>query len=103
MSSLWFKEDWSLAGGEEKIKRLAIKMRSDVSRPPANLKRIYKKIITTCELIEKYGGVAALVLAERSLRISEVKSMLEKKSAFSDELVQLVIEASKRKVRRKAD
>ena len=89
--------------GEEKIKRLAIKMRSDVSRPPANLKRIYKKIITTCELIEKYGGVAALVLAERSLRISEVKSVLEIKSEFSDELVQLVIETSKRKVRRKAD
>lgn len=88
---------------EEKVKRLAIKMRSDVSRPPANLKRTYKKIIVTSEILEKYGENAALVLAEKSLKIPEVKSVLDKNNKFSDELVQEVIEASRRRVRRRAD
>ncbi len=60
----------------------------------------YKKIIVTSEIIEKYGGAAALVLAERSLKIPEVKSLLETNNKFSDELVQEVIQASRRRVRR---
>jgi ATP-dependent Lhr-like helicase len=86
---------------EERVKRLISRMRSGAEKPPISLRRTYKKIIDSSRLIEKYGGTATFVLAERSLAASDADSILEKHSALSDELVQAIIDASRKKIKRK--
>jgi ATP-dependent Lhr-like helicase len=86
---------------EERVKRLVLRLKSGASKPPASLRRTYKRIMDTSRLIEKYGGVAAFVLAERTLTTADVESILKKYAIVSDELIQAIVEASRKSVRRK--
>jgi len=86
---------------EERVRRLVLRLKSGASKPPASLRRTYKRIMDTSRLIEKYGGVAAFVLAERTLTTADVESILKKYATVSDELIQAIVEASRKSVRRK--
>jgi len=86
---------------EERVKRLISRIRSGAEKPPISLRRTYKRIIDTSKLIEKYGGTAAFVLAERSLATADAESILEKHNIVSDELVQAIIDVSRKKMRKR--
>lgn len=86
---------------EEKIKRLAHRMRLGAAKPPKQLKRIYRRITKTAQVIEKYGGIASFVLAEPTLTLKDVEEILEKHKILSDELVNRIIEVSKRNLKKR--
>ncbi|MEM0385448.1 MAG: DEAD/DEAH box helicase, partial [Nitrososphaeria archaeon] len=86
---------------EEKIKRLAYKMKVGALKPPKQLKRVYRRIVKTAQIIEKYGGIASFAIAEPTLTLKDVEEILEKHKIFSDELVNKIIEVSKRNLKKR--
>ncbi|MEM2073419.1 MAG: DEAD/DEAH box helicase [Nitrososphaeria archaeon] len=86
---------------EEKIKRLAYKMKTGTLKPPKQLKRVYRRIVKTAQIIEKYGGIASFAIAEPTLTLKDVEEILEKHKIFSDELVNKIIEVSKRNLKKR--
>ncbi|MEM0053189.1 MAG: DEAD/DEAH box helicase [Nitrososphaeria archaeon] len=86
---------------EEKIKRLAYKMKVGALKPPKQLKRVYRKIVKTAQIIEKYGGIASFAIAEPTLTFKDVEEIMEKHKILSEELVNKIIEVSKRNLKRK--
>jgi effector-binding domain-containing protein len=86
---------------EDKVKRLAVKMMTGTLKPPSALKRVYRRIIKTAQIVEKYGGIAAFVIAEPTLKLKDVEDILEKYRILSDELVNEVIEVSRRNLRKR--
>ncbi|MEM4176045.1 MAG: DEAD/DEAH box helicase [Nitrososphaeria archaeon] len=86
---------------EEKIKRLAYKMKTGTIKPPKQLKRVYRRIVKTAQIIEKYGGIASFAIAEPTLTLKDVEEILEKHKIFSDELVNKIIEVSKRNLKKR--
>jgi len=86
---------------EEKVKRLISKLKGGASKPPISLRRIHRRIMDSSRLIEKYGGVAAFVLAERSLTVPDAESILQKHNKVSDELVQAIVEAGRKKMKKR--
>ncbi|MCX8188309.1 MAG: DEAD/DEAH box helicase [Nitrososphaeria archaeon] len=86
---------------EEKIRKLTYRMKAGIREPPKQLKRMYSKIMKTAQVIEKYGGIASFVLAEPTLTLKDVEEILEKHKILSDELVNRIIELSKRNLRKR--
>ncbi|MEM3872312.1 MAG: DEAD/DEAH box helicase [Nitrososphaeria archaeon] len=86
---------------EEKIKRLAYKMKVGALKPPKQLKRVYRRIVKTAQIIEKYGGIASFAIAEPTLTFKDVEEIMEKHKILSEELVNKIIEVSKRNLKRK--
>jgi ATP-dependent Lhr-like helicase len=86
---------------EDKVKRLAVRMMTGALKPPSALKRVYRRIIKTAQIVEKYGGIAAFVIAEPTLKLKDVEDILEKYRILSDELVNEVIEVSRRNLRKR--
>ncbi|MEM3504467.1 MAG: hypothetical protein QW134_09635, partial [Nitrososphaeria archaeon] len=70
-------------------------------KPPKQLKRVYRRIVKTAQIIEKYGGIASFAIAEPTLTLKDVEEILEKHKIFSDELVNKIIEVSKRNLKKR--
>lgn len=86
---------------EEKIKRLAYRMRTGTLKPPTALKRIYRKVVKTAQMIEKYGGLASFVIAEPTLTLKDVEEILAKHKILRDELVNEIIEVSRKNLKKR--
>jgi ATP-dependent Lhr-like helicase len=65
-----------------------------------NEKRLIKKIKKISILIEKYGKAAAITLCGKNLEIKDVIEILEKENKFNDKLIELIIEAEKKTLKR---
>ncbi|MEM2083355.1 MAG: DEAD/DEAH box helicase [Nitrososphaerota archaeon] len=66
----------------------------------SNEKRLIKKIKKISLLIEKYGKAAAIALCGKNLEIKDVIEILEKENKFNDKLIELIIEAEKKTLKR---
>ena len=64
-------------------------------------KKLMEKAVETAKLVEKYGKPAAVALAGRKLRVSDVKEILRKESRLSDRFFELVIEAERKALQRR--
>ncbi len=64
-------------------------------------KKLMEKAVETAKLVEKYGKLAAVALAGRKLRVSDVKEILRKESKLSDRFFELVIEAERKALQRR--
>lgn len=61
------------------------------------MKTVFKKIVRTAELLEKYGGDAALALAGRRLSLKTVEKILVRRNATGKDLVKLIVDAERRR------
>jgi len=64
-------------------------------------KKLMEKAVETAKLMEKYGKLAAVALAGRKLRVSDVKEILREESRLSDRFFELVIEAERKALQRR--
>ena len=64
-------------------------------------KKLMEKAVETAKLVEKYGKLAAVALAGRKLRVSDVKEILKEESKLSDRFFELVIEAERKALQRR--
>jgi len=64
-------------------------------------KKLMEKAVETAKLVEKYGKPAAVALAGRKLRVSDVKEILREESKLSDRFFELVIEAERKALQRR--
>ena len=64
-------------------------------------KKLMEKAVETAKLVEKYGKLAAVALAGRKLRVSDVKEILREESKLSDRFFELVIEAERKALQRR--
>ena len=64
-------------------------------------KKLMEKAVETAKLVEKYGKLAAVALAGRKLRVSDVKEILREESRLSDRFFELVIEAERKALQRR--
>ena len=64
-------------------------------------KKLMEKAVETAKLVEKYGKPAAVALAGRKLRVSDVKEILREESRLSDRFFELVIEAERKALQRR--
>jgi ATP-dependent Lhr-like helicase len=66
-----------------------------------NEKKWQGQALETAQLMSKYDKPAAVALAGRRLRASDVEEILRKDSAFTDRFFELVIEAEKKALKRR--
>ena len=64
-------------------------------------KKLMEKAVETAKLVEKYGKLAAVALAGRKLRVSDVKEILREESKLSDRFFELIIEAERKALQRR--
>jgi len=64
------------------------------------MKMVFRKIAKTAELLEKYGGDAALALAGRGLSLKTVEKILLRKSATGEDIVKLIVDAERKRFQR---
>jgi ATP-dependent Lhr-like helicase len=62
------------------------------------MRTVFKKIAKTAELLEKYGGDAALALAGRGLSLKTVEKILVRRSITGEDLVKLIVDAERRRL-----
>jgi ATP-dependent Lhr-like helicase len=86
--------------GEEAVWALAERVHRG-GEPPKRFRRLYRELLAAQALLKHYGFPAAVALAGRGLRLSEVREVLKREPRFSDRLVELVMEAEKRALRRR--
>ncbi|MCS7116496.1 MAG: DEAD/DEAH box helicase, partial [Nitrososphaerales archaeon] len=84
---------------EEKARLLSSSIRS--GKVLKRLKRIFKKVLKTSELYAKYGFAAAIVLAGKGIGISEASKILERENDINDRLIELIIDAERRALKRR--
>jgi len=80
--------------------RLGVNPTPDVRIRRGKSKRarlFFKKVAKTAELLEKYGGDAAIALAGRGLSLKTVEKILLEKSATGGDVVRMVVEAERRR------
>jgi len=86
---------------EEKVRRLANRMRAGALKPPTPLKRVYSRLVKTAQIFEKYGGLASIAMAEPTLTLKDVEAIMSKHRILSDELVSEIVEVSRRNLKKK--
>jgi len=64
-------------------------------------KKIMEKAVKTARLMQKYGKLAAIALAGRKLRVSDVKEILHEENRLTDRFFELVIEAERKALQRR--
>ncbi|MEM2211585.1 MAG: DEAD/DEAH box helicase [Nitrososphaerales archaeon] len=84
---------------EEKMRLLCSSIQ--IGKVPKRFKRIFKKALRISELYMTYGFPAAVVLAGKGISVSEASKILEKESNVNDKLIELIIEAEKRALKRR--
>lgn len=78
----------------EEVYRLAYIARGNPRRLEKD--RVWREIIRSGSLIEKYGKVAAFILANQNLKIGQVEEILKLEDRLSGRLIQLIIEYERR-------
>jgi len=63
--------------------------------------RVLREVIKSAELIKRYGKTAALALCGRGLRVEDVREILKHEHNVSEHLIELIIQAEKRALRRR--
>ncbi len=63
--------------------------------------RLVKDALATARLIERYGKVAAIVLAGRGLTHRDAEEILSKAHEFNDKLIHMIIDAERKALRRR--
>jgi ATP-dependent Lhr-like helicase len=86
---------------EESVHRLSESMRVDRGKPPKRFRRMARRITGSAEIYLEYGFPAAVVLAGRGIRPSEAKEILQHDKVISERLIEQVLEAEKRALRRR--
>ena len=64
-------------------------------------RKIKEKAVKTAKLMQKYGKLAAIALAGRKLRTSDVKEILREENRLTDRFFELVIEAERKALQRR--
>ncbi len=64
-------------------------------------RKIKEKAVKTAKLMQKYGKLAAIALAGRKLRASDVKEILREENRLTDRFFELVIEAERKALQRR--
>jgi len=64
-------------------------------------RKLRDRALETAQLVSKYGKPAAVALAGRKLRVSDVKEVLKEEDELSDRFFELVIEAEKKALKRR--
>lgn len=62
------------------------------------MKAVFKRIAKTAELLEKYGGDAALALAGRGLSLKTVEKILARRSVTGEDLLKMIVDAERRRL-----
>ena len=86
---------------EEEEENLLSLMEKRGERLTKSEKKLMEKAVETAKLVEKYGKLAAVALAGRKLRVSDVKEILREESKLSDRFFELVIEAERKALQRR--
>jgi len=64
-------------------------------------RKLMDKALETAKLLKKYGKPAAVALAGRKIRVSDVKEILKEESKLTDRFFELVIEAERKALQRR--
>lgn len=86
---------------EEKVRRLCEKLRVNKGQLPRGLTQIHNDLMGSVELLSKYNLPAAVVLAGKGLRMSDASGILKVESSITDELMQLILEAEHKALKRR--
>ena len=86
---------------EDDVRMLAPKIRASKVDPPKKLRRLVSRALKLGELYAKYGFPAAVVSAGRGLRVSEIEEILNNEEKYSERLVELIIQAEKKALKRR--
>jgi hypothetical protein len=58
------------------------------------------RTLKTSELVQKHGAVAAIALASRHLRLSEVEELISDAEELDDQLIDRIVEAERKALTR---
>lgn len=86
---------------EELVNQLVRRVRLTPSQVPNRFSRLKETLISSAELVARYGFSAALALAGRNLSPLEAEAILRQETAFNDRLVDLIMDAEKKKMRKR--
>ena len=86
---------------EELVNQLVRRVRLTPSQVPNRFSRLKETLISSAELVARYGFSAALALAGRNLSPLEAEAILRQETAFNDRLVDLIMGAEKKKMRKR--
>jgi ATP-dependent Lhr-like helicase len=87
-----------LRGEEEQIQVLVEKKGEKLTKSEQKWR---EKAIKTADLLASYGKPAAVALAGRKLRVSDVEEILWQEKKLSDHFYELVIEAERNAMKRR--
>ncbi|MEM3382446.1 MAG: DEAD/DEAH box helicase [Nitrososphaerales archaeon] len=84
----------------EKIIQLCEKMLSK-KELSGNEKKVLRKLLNSAELISDYGFAAAIVMVAKGISLSEAKILLRKEPKINDKLIELILEAERKNLKRR--
>ncbi|MGD8505438.1 MAG: DEAD/DEAH box helicase [Candidatus Bathyarchaeota archaeon] len=87
-----------LRRGEDQV-RVLIEKRGE--RLTKSEQRMHKLALRTAELLASYGKPAAVALAGRKTRVADVEEILRKEKRLTDKLLELLIEAERKALKRR--
>lgn len=87
--------------GEQKCMLLCEKIHSHHADLPKRYRRLHKNLTKSAELVSKHGFVAAVALAGKNIPVSDIEKILEKESSVNDALVELMLKAERRALKRR--
>ncbi|MDW8033560.1 MAG: DEAD/DEAH box helicase [Nitrososphaerota archaeon] len=64
------------------------------------IKSVFKKIVKTAELLEKYGVDAALALAGRGLSLKTVEKILVRRTVTGEDITKMIVDAERRRLQK---
>jgi len=85
----------------EKVQTLCERELSKVQRLSDKKRALIRRAIRTAELISNYGLAAVVVLVVRGMSIMEAKAILKEESKVNDRLIELILEAERRALKRR--
>lgn len=68
---------------------------------PKHLTRSFRSLVNSSEVLRKYGFAGVLVVAGRGLSHKDHVEILTVESTYSDQLIELIVDAEKRALRRR--
>ena len=86
---------------EQRCILLCEKMHSNPSILPKNYERLHKTLIRSAGLVTRHGFLSAIVLAGKNIPVSDGEKILEKVKHFNDTMVELIMKAERRALKRR--
>ena len=90
-----------LNDSDDNITLIKSRVKSSKSKVPKKLSRFISRATLLGELYAKYGFPAAVATAGRGLRISDMEDILRSEQQFDDRLIESLIEAEKKALKRR--